>query len=71
MGPSGISPGEVISTIGTPSVRYDGSGPTARTQIYIPVFEAKEIHVLTLRPGSTSDRVACLPDVREACPVPQ
>jgi hypothetical protein len=69
MGPSGISPGEVISTIGTPSVRYDGAGATARTQIYIPVFEAKAIHVLTLRPGSTSDRVACPPDVREACPV--
>jgi hypothetical protein len=69
MGPSGISPGEVISTIGTPSVRYDGSGSTARTQIYIPVFEAKEIHVLTLRPGSTADRVVCPPDVREACPV--
>ena len=69
MGPSGISPGEVISTIGTPSVRYDGVGATARTQIYIPVFEAKAIHVLTLRPGSTADRVACPPDVREACPV--
>jgi hypothetical protein len=69
MGPSGSSPGEVISTIGTPSVRYDGSGSTARTQIYIPVFEAKAIHVLTLRPGSTADRVACPPDVREACPV--
>ncbi|MCL4780538.1 MAG: hypothetical protein KJ049_10125 [Gammaproteobacteria bacterium] len=70
MGPSGISPGEVISTIGTPSVRYDGSGATARTQIYIPVFEAKEIHVLSLRPGSTADRVVCPPDVRESCPVP-
>jgi hypothetical protein len=69
MGPSGISPGEVISTIGTPSVRYDSAGATARTQIYIPVFEAKAIHVLTLRPGSTADRVACPPDVREACPV--
>ncbi len=69
MGPSGISPGEIISTIGTPSVRYDGAGATARTQIYIPVFEAKAIHVLTLRPGSTADRVACPPDVREACPV--
>ncbi|MCB1597520.1 MAG: VCBS repeat-containing protein [Gammaproteobacteria bacterium] len=69
MGPSGISPGEVISTIGTPSVRYDGAGATARTEIYIPVFEAKAIHVLSLRPGSTADRVACPPDVREACPV--
>ena len=70
MGPAGISPGEVISTIGTVSVRYDGPGTTAKAQIYIPVFEAKAIHVLTLSTGSASDRVVCPPDVREACPVP-
>lgn len=70
MGPTGIAPGEVISTIGTPSVRYDSPLSTAQAQIYIPVFEAREIHVLTLRTGSAADRVVCPPDVRESCPVP-
>jgi len=70
MGPTGISPGEVISTIGTPAVRYDSPAATAQAEIFIPVFEAKDIHVLTLRPGSAANRVACPPDVRVACPVP-
>ena len=70
MGPGGTSPGEVISTIGVPSVRYDDPGPLGRAQIYIPVFEAKEVHILTLRPGDAANRVLCPPDVRESCPVP-
>ncbi len=69
MGPTGISPGEVISTIGTPAVRYDSEAVTGRAQIFIPVFEAREIHILNLRPGSAADRVVCPPDVAEACPV--
>ncbi|MCK6370872.1 MAG: hypothetical protein L6Q83_05995 [Gammaproteobacteria bacterium] len=68
MGPGGISPGEVISTVGVPSVRYDSPSSTGRAQIFIPVFEAKRIHILGLRPGSTADRVICPPDVREGCP---
>lgn len=70
MGPGGISPGEVISTIGKPAVRYDSPSATGQAQIFIPVFEAKQIHVLTLRTGSAGDRVVCPPDVRESCPVP-
>lgn len=70
MSPTGISPGEVISTIGGPSVRYDAAGPTGQAQIYVPVFEAREIRVLTLRTGASADRVVCPPDVRESCPVP-
>ena len=70
MGPAGISPGEAISTIGVPSIRYDAPGPTGRAEIYIPVFEAKEVHILTLRPGSAADRVVCPPDGALACPVP-
>lgn len=69
MGPNGISPGEVISTIGKPAVRYDSPAATGQAQIFIPVFEAKQIHVLTLRPGAAADRVVCPPDEREACPV--
>jgi hypothetical protein len=70
MGPGGVSPGEVISTIGVPSVRYDDPGPLGRAEIYIPVFEAKAVHILTLRPGDTANRVACPPDGALACPVP-
>ena len=69
MGPGGISPGEVISTIGVPSVRYDDPGPLGRAEIYIPVFEAKEIHVLTMRPRGVINRVTCPPDGALACPV--
>lgn len=68
MGPDGISPGEVISTIGAPSVRYDSPTATGQAQIFIPVFEAKQIHILGLRPGSAANRVVCPPDVREECP---
>lgn len=69
MGPQGISPGEAISTIGVPSVRYDDPGALGRAEIYIPVFEAKQVHILSLRPGSTTDRVVCPPDGPLACPV--
>jgi len=64
------APGEVISTIGQPSVRYDLPGPTGQAQIYVPVFEAKEVHILSLRPGAASNRVVCPADERVACPVP-
>ncbi|MEO7385429.1 MAG: hypothetical protein ABIX37_00685, partial [Gammaproteobacteria bacterium] len=70
MGPGGTSPGEVISTIGTLSIHYDDPGPLGRAEIFVPVFEAKAVHILTLRPGTVANRVACPPDVRESCPVP-
>jgi hypothetical protein len=70
MGPSGISPGEIISTIGAPSVRYDSPASTGQAQIFIPVFEAKRMHILGLRPGSAADRVVCPPDGALACPAP-
>jgi hypothetical protein len=70
MGPSGISPGEIISTIGVPSVRYDSPTSTGQAQIFIPVFEGKRIHILGLRTGSAANRVVCPPDGALACPAP-
>jgi len=61
-----------ISTIGTVATRYDRSGIDGVTELYIPVFEAQEIQVLSFRnfgvnpPGKG---VACLRDKQIPCPV--
>ena len=41
--------GITISTIGAVAVRYDREHVFARAEIYIPVFEARDIHVLSFR----------------------
>jgi hypothetical protein len=64
--PQGVS----ISTIGGISWRYDRPGPRGRAVIYAPVFEAREIQVLSFRPDR-GRRVGCGPDVVTACPAPQ
>jgi hypothetical protein len=64
--PQGVS----ISTIGGIAWRYDRPGPRGRAVIFAPVFEAREIHLLSFRPGR-GRRVGCGPDVVTACPVPQ
>lgn len=64
--PQGVS----ISTIGGITWRYDRPGPRGRAVIYAPVFEAREIQVLSFRPGR-GRRVGCGPDVVTACPAPQ
>jgi hypothetical protein len=51
--------GITISTIGGIAVRYDGEGPSARAELYVPVFEAKDIHVFTFRKGPRHARVSC------------
>ncbi len=61
--PQGIS----ISTIGGLTWRYDRAGPAGMAEIWFPVFEAKDIHVLSFRPFG--DRpVACPADVTVSCP---
>jgi len=60
--PQGVS----VSTIGGLSWRYDRSGPLGLAEIYFPVFEARDIHVISFRP--TDKRVSCPPDVTVACP---
>ena len=62
--PQGIS----ISTIGGLSWRYDRPGPLGLAEIYFPVFEARDIHVVSFRP--TGDQALnCPPDVAVACPI--
>jgi hypothetical protein len=62
--------GVKIGTIGGIAWRYDRPGPRGRAVIYAPVFEAREIQVLSFRSGR-GRRVGCGPDVVTACPAPQ
>ncbi len=60
--------GEVISTIGGLAWRYDRPGPGGMAELYIPVFEARQIHIFSFRKGQRGDRVRCPADVTLACP---
>ncbi len=63
--PQGVS----ISTIGGLTWRYDQPGPLGLAEIYFPVFEAKDIHVMSFRP--TGERaISCPADVTVSCPAP-
>ena len=64
--PNGVS----VSTIGAPAVRYDGANGNGFAEIYVPVFEARDIHVFTYRPQGPSDRVSCPADALLACVAP-
>lgn len=64
--PKGVS----ISTIGGLSWRYDETGPLGYAEIYFPVFEARDIHVLSFRPEASRSRITCTPDVQVGCPAP-
>ncbi len=63
--PQGVS----ISTIGGLAVRYDDPGPNGQAEFYVPVFEAKEIHVFGFRASPPFQTVDCPEDVQIACPV--
>lgn len=60
-----------VSTIGTVATRYDRAGDDGITEIYVPVFEAQDIHVFSFRdfgrngPGTP---VKCLSDETLDCP---
>ena len=60
--------GEVISTIGGVGWRYDRPGRDGRAEIYVPVFEARQIHVFSFRKQRGAERVRCPADVTLACP---
>lgn len=62
--PQGIS----ISTIGGLAWRYDEPGPLGMAEFYLPVFEARDIHVLSFRPVDAGAAVKCPADVYPACP---
>lgn len=62
--------GVKIGTIGGLSWRYDRPGPDGRAEIFAPVFEAREIQVLSFRRGQ-GRRQPCTADVVTACPAPR
>jgi len=62
--PQGIS----ISTIGGLAWRYDRPGPLGMAEFYLPVFEARDIHVFSFRPIADQAPVSCPADVYPACP---
>ncbi|MCU0663551.1 MAG: hypothetical protein MUC50_14635 [Myxococcota bacterium] len=71
--------GVYISTIGKPALRYDdekgkgckhghhGKKSKAVTEIYIPVFEAMDIHVFSFDKDKGEDKVVCPADVTLSC----
>ncbi len=61
--------GVKIGTIGGLAWRYDRPGPEGRAEIFAPVFEAREIQVLSFRRGA-GRRQRCSADIVTACPVP-
>ncbi|MEL7368212.1 MAG: hypothetical protein AAFN74_04815, partial [Myxococcota bacterium] len=62
--------GVTISTIGGVVVRYDRPGPFGLAEIYIPVFEGRDIHVLSYRRGRAQQRIDCPVDESIACSTP-
>ncbi len=62
--------GVSISTIGGPAWRYDRDWAWgAYAEIYIPVFEGRDLHRITFRPRSASQKIVCPADGALACPV--
>ena len=61
--------GITVSTIGGVAVRYDRPGRFGWAEIYIPVFEGRDVHVLSFRPGRRRTRVDCPVDESLACPL--
>ncbi len=61
--PQGVS----ISTIGGLTWRYDRPGAFGRGEIYAPVFEGRQIHIFSFRPGA-GETVICGSDTTIACP---
>jgi hypothetical protein len=62
--PQGVS----ISTVGGLAWRYDRPGPDGMAEFYLPVFEAREIQVLSFRPVQSGEKLTCPADVYPPCP---
>lgn len=60
--------GMTNSTIGAAAVRYDCPGLFGMAEIYVPAFEAKDIHVFTYRPDWEADTITCPGDELAECP---
>jgi len=63
--------GVSISTIGGIAWHYDRDWTWGSyAEIYIPVFEGRDIHRITFRPGDAANQVVCTADGALACPAP-
>ena len=63
--------GNSISTVGGLSLRYDRPDELGKAEIYVSVFEAREIHKFSFRDQGPGTRVNCVEDVQIACPFPE
>jgi hypothetical protein len=68
--------GVYISTIGKPALRYDdekgkhgkhGKKDRGVTEIYVPVFEAMDIHVFSFDKDKGEKKVECPADITLSC----
>ncbi len=62
--------GVTISTIGGVAVRYDRPHLLGFAEIYVPVFEGRDIHAFSFRPTCGATRVECPADETLSCPAP-
>lgn len=62
-------PGIKVSTIGGLIWRYDRPGPDGHAEIYAPVFEAREVQILSFRKGQGTP-IRCTADTFVGCPAP-
>lgn len=61
--------GVSISTVGSPTWRYDRPWAWGSyAEIYVPVFEGRDIHRISFRPLDPSKKITCPPDEQIACP---
>ena len=63
--------GVSVSTLGGIAWRYDRDWAWgAYAEMYIPVFEGRDIHRITFRPRAASQKIVCPADGALACPAP-
>ena len=64
-------PGVTYGTVGGIAVRYDRTGWFGMfgfAELYVPVFEAHDVHVLTMRPGHGATPLTCPTAPAPVCP---
>lgn len=63
---SGPAQGRTKSTIGGVAWRYDRNG---YAEIFMPAYEAQDVHVYSFAYGGATRKVPCISETRLACPV--
>ena len=60
--------GVTNSTVGAAAIRYDTTHLDGRAEIYVPAFEAKDVHVFSFRRTNRTRKVQPLDDITVECP---